>query len=333
MTFVKNQLLAALLLASTALPSMARAEEPAEPAAEPALPDAPAADPVPETPATPDAVPAAGLGTAVTNAAAAAVDRKADEEAWVVKSDHVLLHTVQKKEYADGGRHEFVLYPAAIQINQKFTTHMGVSAQYAYHLHENFAFQIQGAYFYINEQTGFTEELIVNGKQAPQAATALTLQWDATGGFEMTPIYGKFSLFEGTMGHFGLVLSAGAGLAGTRIQIQNESSAGGERTFGDTGQKFVGQVGAGFRIFLTEYVLLRLEVKDLVYTAKVDTINGCDVNDLEQLKNGLPALSGSCANGDFADSSDYAIAKTLVEDPSSDVLNNVGFYAGVAVAF
>ena len=250
-----------------------------------------------------------------------------------VTSEHLQLHTVQRKEVADGGRHEFVLYPLAAQMNTKFTTHLGVAGQYAYHVHENFAFQVQGEYFYVNEQTGFTDELINNGKQAPQAATALTLQWAATGGFEVTPIYGKFAFYEGFISHFGLVLSGGAGVAGTRIQIQGESSAVGKATFGDTGQKFVGQVGAGFRVFLTEHLLMRIEVKDLVYTAKVDSINGCDATDLNQLKNNQPAQNASCANGEFESDSDFPIAQRLVEEPSSDVLNNVGIYAGVAYAF
>lgn len=247
-----------------------------------------------------------------------------------VDSTNLRLHTVQRKEFADGGRHELVLFPAIAQVNGKFTQHLGVGAEYLYHLHENFALQALGQYFYVNEQTAFTDELVNGGELAPQAATALTLQWAATGGFEVTPIYGKFSFYEGNMAHFGLILTGGAGVGSTRIQLQSSNSTDGA-TFGDTGLKFVGQVGAGFRVRLNESFLVRLEVKDLIYTAKVDSINGCNLQDLESLsKEG--AVSGACASGKFK-KGDKELARRLVEEPSSDVLNNVGVYGGVSYTF
>ncbi|WP_373048452.1 outer membrane beta-barrel domain-containing protein [Vulgatibacter sp.] len=249
-----------------------------------------------------------------------------------VDSENLRLHTVQRKSVSDGGKHEVVLYPAIAQLNSKFTSHLGAGAQYLYHLHENFALQAQGMYFYVSEQTAFTEELINTGRQAPQAATALTLLWAATGGFEVTPIYGKFAFYEGSLASFGLVLSAGAGVGGTQIQLQGASGDNGA-TFGDTGMKFVGQVGAGFRVRLNENFLVRLEVKDLVYTAKVDAINGCNLEDLTALHGGKSAVNASCADADFQQSGDVNLAKRLIEEPSSDVLNNVGVYGGVSYTF
>jgi outer membrane beta-barrel protein len=188
-------------------------------------------------------------------------------------------------------------------------------------------------YFYVNEQTSFSEELINTSQQAAQAATALTLQWAATGGFEVTPIYGKFAFFEDTLASFGVVLSAGAGVGGTRVQLQG--GEGLESTFGDTGMKFVGQLGAGFRVRLNENFLIRLEVKDLVYTAKVDAINGCKLADLDALANSNSggAVSGACQANSFKRDGDANLAFRLVEDTSSDVLNNVGVYGGVSYTF
>jgi len=243
-----------------------------------------------------------------------------------VTSPNLRLHTVQKKEYADGGKHEVVLYPGIAQLNTKFTTHVGLGAQYVYHLHENFALQAMGQYFWMNQQVGFTDELISTSKQQPQAATALTLQWAATGGFEVAPIYGKFSYYEGAMGHFSVVLSGGAGIGGSRIQLTGAP----DRAFGDTGIKFVGQVGAGFRVRLNEDLLIRLEFRDLVYTAKVDSINGCSRADLSDT---ATSVSGSCQLAKFTTDAQKSIARSLVEEPSSDVLNNLGVYAGVSYTF
>lgn len=257
-----------------------------------------------------------------------------------VDSDNLRLHTVQKKQYSDGGRHEVVLFPAIAQLNLKFTSHLGVGGQYLYHLHENFALQATGMYFYVNQQTEFTENLLNNAQQSPQAASALTLQWAATGGFEVTPIYGKFAWFDDTLASFGVVLSAGAGVGGTRVQVL----AGGDENdalFGDTGMKFVGQLGAGFRIRLNEDLLIRLEVCDLIYTAKVDTINGCDLEDLSRLASPEGGtIKGACRKADFEYRGPGGEQKTsvnqaldLVEDASSDVLNNIGVYGGISYTF
>lgn len=251
-----------------------------------------------------------------------------------VTSPNLRLHTVQKKEYSDGGRHEVVLYPGIAQLNTKFTSHVGFGGQYLYHLHENFALQAMAQYFWLNQQVGFTDELISTSKQQPQAATALTLQWAATGGFEVAPIYGKFSFYEGQMGHFSVVLSGGAGVGGSRIQLTGAP----DRAFGDTGLKFVGQVGAGFRVRLSDNFLVRLEFRDLVYTAKVDSINGCSASDFRAISDGVGSIGAGCQQSKFSGSTEQvsaqkSIAKALVEEPSSDVLNNLGVYGGVSYTF
>lgn len=249
-----------------------------------------------------------------------------------VDSENLLLHTVQRKPFSDGGRHEVVLYPAVMQLNGKFTSHFGVGAQYLYHLHENFALQAQGTYFYVNEGTPFTDQLIEIGGRQPQTASALTLQWVATGGFEVTPIYGKFAFYEGTMANFGVVLNAGAGVGGTRVQITGEETPIGA-FFGDTGLKLVGQIGGGFRVRLNENFLIRLEVKDLIYTARVDKINGCTLADMEVIETNPSAVSSSCDVGRFDNTTKVNRTRELLKDNSSDVLNNISVYGGVSYTF
>lgn len=257
-----------------------------------------------------------------------------------VTSPNLRLHTVQKKEFSDSGTHEVVLYPGIVQLNTKFTNHVGFGGQYVYHLHENFALQAMGQYFYVNQQVGFADELVNTANLAPEAATSLTLQWAATGGFEVTPIYGKFSFYDGAIGHFSVVLSGGAGIGGTRVQLTGRD----DRAFGQTGNKFVGQVGAGFRVRLNDSLLIRLEFRDLVYTATVDSINGCTREDMNQLDAGSGQVSGGCQASKFLGGSGGGggssglnahgkLAQTLLNDMSSDVLNNLGVYGGVSYSF
>ena len=108
-------------------------------------------------------------------------------------------------------------------------------------------------------------------------------------------------------------------------------------TYGSTGLRFLGNLGAGFRILLSERFALRLEIRDLVYTARVDSINGCDATDLTNIPSGGPVSSG-CNSSTFTGKSGTAstalnIAQRLVGDNSSDVVNNIIFFAGLSYLF
>jgi len=256
---------------------------------------------------------------------------------------NVAVHIVQKKPYINEGRHEVVLYPAVLQINGKFTQHYGVALMYAYHLFENLAIQITPIFNYWNQESAFNQELIDKGHQQAQAATALLLQYGGVAGMEVTPMYGKFALYEGTLGHFTFVLNAGAGIGDTRIQLRPEQKVDcgpGTDTpecrtasFGATGMKFVGSVGAGFRVFLGSRAAIRLEVRDLIYTARVDKINGCSYQDLYNVGNRGQPENASCKADDFGNADDRQLAMSLLKETSSDVLNNISFYAGFSFLF
>ncbi|RKH77944.1 outer membrane beta-barrel domain-containing protein [Corallococcus sp. AB045] len=270
---------------------------------------------------------------------------------------NVNVHIVQKKRFADEGKHELVLYPAAVQVNGKFTNHVGTALNYVYHLQENFALQVGGQYNWYSDESNFNLELIDKVREQAQAASSLLLQWGAHAGVEVTPLYGKFAFFNNSLAQFSLVLSGGAGIGKTRHLIRPEvaNEVDGQTyqvpaRFGDTGNKFLGEVGGGFRVQFGEHYALRLEVRDLIYTARVDKVDGCNLADFEALEAARAAnqpfdglnLSGSCkvAKFDGVDPKtkknyreDIILGRDLVAEPSSDVLNNVSFYAGFSVLF
>ncbi|WP_223645451.1 outer membrane beta-barrel domain-containing protein [Corallococcus sp. EGB] len=270
---------------------------------------------------------------------------------------NVNVHIVQKKRFADEGKHELVLYPAAVQVNGKFTNHVGTALNYVYHLQENFALQVGGQYNWYSDESDFNLELIDKVREQAQAASSLLLQWGATAGVEVTPLYGKFAFFNNSLAQFSVVLSGGAGIGKTRHLIRPEVSneVDGQTfrvpaRFGDTGNKFLGEVGGGFRVQFGESYALRLEVRDLIYTARVDKVDGCNLADFEALEAARAAnepfsgltLSGSCQVSKFDGvdpktkknyREDIILGRDLVAEPSSDVLNNVSFYAGFSVLF
>lgn len=306
-----------------------------------------------ETPPATDAKasPETNLGTVTAPEKPAGVNADAQKlvSGAPLYNPNVAVHIVEKKAFSDKGKNEIVLYPAAVQVNGKFTNHAGTALTYAYHLQENFAFQVSPIYNWFNAESPFNQELIDKARVEAQAATSLLLVYGATAGVEVTPLYGKFSFYENQLAHFSLVLSGGAGAGNTRHQLkpfsQTETDpARAAATYGDTGMKFMGQVGGGFRVQLGQRFALRLEVRDLVYTARVDSVNGCDLNDLNAIKArtdaGDPAsnaaVRGSCKIDRFAQGdirSNVNLARNLVATPSSDVLNNVGFYLGAGFIF
>lgn len=326
-------------------------DEDDSPAATSAPAPAPAAAPTTTVPAA-DAPAAVAAPAPGAPASAPSMDQQKLVFGAPLYNPNVGVHTVEKKQFADKGTHELVLYPAWVQVNGKFTNHAGSGITYLYHLQENFALQLSPIYNWYNAESGLNAELIDKARVEAQAATSLLLDWGATAGVEVTPLYGKFAFYEGSLAHFSLVISGGAGVGGTRHQLKPASvdAAGvaSAATFGDTGAKFVGQVGGGLRVQLGTRFTLRLEVRDLVYSAQVTAVNGCSVADLTTIKAqtdaGRPAAAAAngvgsgCRISEFGKDgadvrADVNLARNLVTTPSSDVLNNVGFYAGLGFIF
>jgi outer membrane beta-barrel protein len=270
---------------------------------------------------------------------------------------NVSVHIVQRKPFADEGRHEFALFPAVVQLNSKFTKHTGSALHYVYHLQENFGLQLAGQYNWYSNESNFNLELIDKVREQAQAASSLLLRWGVQAGVEVTPLYGKFAFYDDKLAQFSVVLTGAAGVGSTRHLIRPEvtNQVEGESflvpaRFGDTGMKFLGSVGGGFRLQFGDAYALRLEVRDLVYTARVDKVDGCNLADFESMERARAAgepfenlgLSGGCEYQKFDGvdpktkknyREDIILGRDLVAVPSSDVLNNVSFYAGFSILF
>lgn len=239
-------------------------------------------------------------------------------------------HIIIKREERAEGLHEITL-SNPIQANGKFTQHVGVSLDYLFHLREAFAIGFGGTYNYYAAQSQFTEDLNDRAKQQPYPASALLLDWEGHVGIEVSPIYGKYALFDWSVVQFGFYFGAYAGLGHTKVQLRKaDPDQDRPRTFGDTGLRPVGLFSAGMRMFLGKHVALRFELRDTIYSDEVSRINGCTWSDL----NSNAGVAASCNKDAFYDKeSDGAIAKDLLKEPSSDVLHNVAFVAGLSVLF
>ncbi len=259
----------------------------------------------------------------------------ATEAAPTEESDVQAVHVVEKRPFTEGGRGELSLF-APIQVNTKFTTHIGIALEGAYHLRENVALQIGAMWNPVAQQSTLTEELVNKVNQQPLAADALLLQAGGLIGLELMPVYGKLNIFDGKILKMGFYINVGLGIAKTELQLQSSTSQEG-RTYGDTGIRPMAGLGAGFRVFLNDRFTLRLEVRDLVYSAYVSTVNGCTYTDTKAISaQGTSAsVSSGCSIAAFGANpkGDAAVAAAQIATPSADVVNNITVFTGLSFLF
>lgn len=355
--------LAALISLQTFFVAPASAAEPAKTDAKPAATSSTDDDedePPKSTTLAPakDQPPPAALGAVSTTPTEAAQQRLVSGAP--LYNPNVAVHIVEKKEFTDRWSREITLYPAAVQLNGKFTQHLGAALAFTWHLQENFALTVSGLYNYVNSESGFQSELIDKVSAEAQAASSSLLVGGVLGGVEVTPFYGKFVFYDSYLVHFAVVLNAGAGAGLTRHQLkaktdcsvamtQPGSSCTEAPTYGDTGWRFLAELGGGFRVQFLRWLTFRLELRDVIYTAKVDHIDGCDLSDFNAMdaafRLGRPATSANVGpgcnaakyTGEDAEGRDYSgdisLGRLLVKDQSSDVLNNLGLYVGFSFNF
>lgn len=244
---------------------------------------------------------------------------------------HIVIRRTERAE----GKQEFAL-GMPVQVNGKFTEHLGTSLDWSWHLREAFAITAGFTWYVRGVQSAFTDdELIKKAKQQPLVASAILQQWDARFGLELQPFYGKVALFNSRVLQFGVFIGTSAGLTQTRVQLRPaDPTSGRERTFGDTGYRPAGLFNVGFRFYLGQHIALKLELRDTILSNSIETINGCTANDLKEISEGRSPGGTGCQVDKFPDKkADGFIAQGLIKDPSSDIINNVAFVLGVAVLF
>lgn len=186
------------------------------------------------------------LATALLLSGAA---RAGDAQVGLPDPDVLRVHVVEKRPFTESGRWELSFFGLA-QVNPKFTQHAGLSAEVAYHLRENLAAQVGASFFPLSAQSGLAEELMSKAHEAPAPAEAFLLRGDVIAGLELMPVYGKLDVFDGRILRLGVYFNAGLGLAKTRLQLRPSNDPATGRTFGDTGWRPLGSLGAGLRVFM-----------------------------------------------------------------------------------
>lgn len=209
------------------------------------------------------------------------------------------IYAVQGKRFLAQGH--FELTPQFAQsVNDSFTSHTGLMVSGLYHLKENVALEATiGLFGWWDEpgvttprlggrDTDLTTELKQKENLAPERVKLYQFPYILAADLQWSPLYGKVNVQELALGQFNLYLSVGAGAAGLQLETL---------TPGVPDKKFVAlrgpggvlppmalttSFGGGLRFYFTEWLGLRVEVRDYVVPLSVFQNGENAVEDADQ---------------------------------------------------
>ena len=173
---------------------------------------------------------------------------------WGKKRD---VEVIQKRLFLRDGRHEFTVFAGTIP-NDDFFVYYPLGARYDYYFSEDFAFEIFGAYMI---ETNSDLESFLEDSDIIKVSVYLPERLFWYGGLDgqWTPFHGKFSVLTKKLIHFDMNLSFGAGV----MSVKAMKPAGEEIQYSP-----MGNLGAGFRVYLMDWMALRLDYRHFFYKSE-----------------------------------------------------------------
>ena len=181
--------------------------------------------------------------------------------------------------YRKAGRLEATL-TGNLSLNDAFFSKYFGGLKLGYHLTESFSISAHGAGGLARE-TGST--VLCPTSEPCRDASELQLnqvpgkiEWLAGLEVAWSPVYGKLNVLSEQVAHFDLSILAGADYIAHRQVLGREAALALDAAGGtpSTETAIGGHVGLGARLFLTEWMAVRLEVKDYLYQADVPNNGG-----------------------------------------------------------
>jgi outer membrane beta-barrel protein len=184
------------------------------------------------------------------------------------------IYVVQGKRFLAQGH--FELTPQlAVSVNDSFTSHTGLLVSGLYHLKENVAIEATaGGFAWLDSRSGaprlggrdsdLTVELRQKENLAPERVKLYQFPWLVAGNLQWSPMYGKVSIHDVVLGQFNLYLSVGAGLAGLQLETLTPGVAAEEFVQLTMPVAPITSFGGGLRFYFTDWLGVRLEVRDYV---------------------------------------------------------------------
>lgn len=169
-------------------------------------------------------------------------DKDKKKAAVDVREDRI--KSVQKKSFLKN--HRWELNPlVCLSLNDAFFQKVGGGVSAAFHLADNLGLEFQAVYVGTIE----TDMVMFFSKANLALPKESHLRYYLLGDVLWSPIYGKLSMFTDDIVMFDAYLIGGFGMAYT-----------------ETGAKLATNIGLGLRYFLNSWLVVKVEIRDLIYT-------------------------------------------------------------------
>jgi len=157
---------------------------------------------------------------------------------------------------------------------EKYLNHTGGVAAITVHMNDIFALEAFGGYVYMREAAiigGAESVRSQNPTMEPALPDLVGMSWIAQAGVAIAPIYGKLNFFSEVDMNSQFYICGGIGAIGA-VKRQNVSVNPDEFTteIVPLGARFAGNVGAGFKLFFTNWFGLRGEFRDIIFSDSFD---------------------------------------------------------------
>lgn len=230
-------------------------------------------------------------------------------------------------------RLEVQVTPVSVQMNPLDRQHVGTLGRVTSRFHRLFSVYVGGGYNWFTEPQQVRPEFPYRLGDEPPRPTQMT--WSTFIGVETIPISGELRIGSLISGRFGLSISAGAGAAGTRVQLKPQTlTSDGSTSTATWGFGNVRVAGHGAIAWRFEFgaFAASLGVRGTMWSDATTTVNGCNVTDLRTMdgliRRGLPhttaMVTAGCA---MAEQNDIPLAMSVLRAPGELTVNLAGEFA------
>lgn len=177
------------------------------------------------------------------------------------------VYAIQAKQNLVSG--SFELAPQFVtSVNDRYRRHVGGILSAIYHVRENFAVELSAGGLY-GSATDLTIELRNKASLTPPEARLYQMNALIGADVQWSPVYGKVAIQDMVLGQFNLYFSVGVGAA--MMGLEEFNGSGEQLQLENGGWAPMTTFGGGMRFYFTDWLGVRLEVRDYVqalYTTK-----------------------------------------------------------------
>lgn len=194
------------------------------------------------------------------------------------------IYVIQKRAYSKAGDFEITGPFLFTKVNPKFVGYWGFAISAAYHIKENFAVELTTAIpvpgFFNRFYSDMTSDIFRFESLTPEEVDLKQMSYFGALSLQFSALYGKLE-FYGILVDYDFYATAGIGVVSTletcrvgpngdcdRDTTADDATGLGLRTPVDSGDQFkvTGNLGGGMRVFFLDWLGLRLELRDIVYS-------------------------------------------------------------------